>query len=120
MKTTSRVALGLIFCTLLASARSAEPVLATASGLVGKATANVLIVRPRGADGRFGHTVTVKVRGTSGVTVVSIETRGGKPTLVQRTMAVHQLQPNQPVAVIYAALGDENVLLSAVTHATDR
>lgn len=118
MKTSLRVALGLIFFTGIA-ARAAEPVLAAASGVVGKATANVLIVHPRGSDGRFGQSITLKTRGTSGVTVVSTEKRGGKATLVQRTMAVHDLQAKQPVAVIYAALGDENVLLSAVAEAAE-
>lgn len=90
--------------------------LATASGVVKKATANVLLVTPRGPDGRFGKTLALKLSGTSKVTLMTSQTRGGQVVVVQNPTAPRDLQPNQPIAVIYTIVQDEAVLLSAVAQ----
>lgn len=92
---------------------AAPPPLLTASGTVVKANANVLILRPRLPDGRFDQAVTLKIRGTSTVTL--LRTRGAG-VLVQQSTTVKDLQPNQTIAVIYTNTGDEYVLLSAVAR----
>ena len=100
-----------------AVATAGPPPLGTASGTVKKATANVLLVYPRGPDGRFRETLVLKLSGTSSVYTVTTQTRGGQTVLVQKETEPRALQPNQPIAVVYAVLKDELVLLSAVAQA---
>ncbi len=90
--------------------------LATASGVVKKATANVLLVVPRGPDGRFAKTLALKLSGTSKITTLTRQTRGGRAVLVQQDTAPRMLQPNQPIAVIYTVVQDEAILLTAVVQ----
>jgi hypothetical protein len=98
----------------LSLAADAPPPLLSARGAVVKANASVLIVRPRGADGKFEKAVTLKIRGTSRVTLVSFQKRDGQVVPVQREGEIKELKPEQVLAVIYTNLGDEYVLLSAV------
>src|SRR4051794_32718919 len=93
-----------------------EPPLQAASGAVVKANANVLILRPRAADGKFGKALTLKIRGTSKVTTLTVRMQDGKPVPVQRDASVADLVPEQTLVVIYTTVGDENVLLAAVAH----
>ena len=89
------------------------PALLTASGTVSKAGAESLTIRPRGQDGKFAKALTLKVTGTSKVTVVTQQKRGGKLVFVQRDADAKDLEANQQVAVIYSS-GKTPVLLSAV------
>src|SRR5579859_1238875 len=110
-----RLLAALLVALLLASAvGAAEPSLQTASGAVVKANAEVLLVRPRGADGRFKDALSLKVHGTTKVTQLTFQKRAGQTVAVQREAAVKDLQPEQVVSVIYTSVGDELVLLSAV------
>jgi hypothetical protein len=84
--------------------------------VVKKATANVLLVTPRGPDGRFGKTLALRLSGTSKVTVVTSQTRSGQVVVVQKDAELRDLQPNQPIAVIYTIVQDEAVLLTAVAQ----
>lgn len=106
--------MALVLCGLGLGAE--PPPLLTASGAVVKANANVLILRPRGADGKFGKALTLKVRGTSKVTTLTVQQRDGQAVPVQREVAVADLRPDQTLAVLYTNLGDEFVLLGAVAH----
>ncbi|MDB5306598.1 MAG: hypothetical protein JWO38_800 [Gemmataceae bacterium] len=91
--------------------------LAVANGVVEKADKDTLVVKPRGPDGRFQKALTLKVAGTSKVTVLSPQKRGEKVVLTQRETEAKDLVPGQPVAVIYAEAGkDGPVLLSAVAQ----
>jgi len=47
-----------------------EPQLVSAVGSVDKAGKDVLTIRPRGADGKFQKAVTLKVTGTSKVSIL--------------------------------------------------
>lgn len=91
-----------------------EPNVATASGAVVKANAEVLILRPRGADGKFEKALTLKIRGTTKVTVLTFQERAGQTVAVQREAEVKDLHPDQLLSVIYTNVGDAYVLLSAV------
>lgn len=102
--------------TTLAAAQDATPLL-TAHGAVEKADKESLIVKPRGADGKFQKALTLKVTGTSKVAVLAPQKRDGKVVLTQREAAAQDLAPGQTVAVIYSEAGkDGNVLLSAVAQ----
>src|SRR5207237_89154 len=64
-------------CFTLALAGDAPSGLAAASGIVDKVDKDALTVQPRGAGGKFGKKVVLKITGTSKVTIVSQEKRGG-------------------------------------------
>jgi hypothetical protein len=80
---------------------------------VGKET---LKVQTRGPDGKFGKTLTLKITGTSKITTLSQRQQAGKAVLVQRDADAKDLQPNQPITVIYAKGASGEVLLSAVVQ----
>jgi hypothetical protein len=101
---------------LAAAAPAAHPALGTASGVVKKATANVLLVSPRSPDGRFKETLVLKVTGTTRVFMLTTEMRGGQLVAVQRATDPRPLQPNQGIAVIYTVVDNETVLLTAVVQ----
>jgi hypothetical protein len=107
--------LAVLFVALAVASTSwaADPLHST-TGMVVKSNAEVLMMRPRGADGRFEKAVPFKVRGTSKVTVFSLQKRAGQVVPVQREIEVKDLQADQTVSVIYTIVGDEYVLLSAV------
>jgi len=95
-----------------------ELVLQTASGTLDKAEKDSLTVKLRGADGKFQKALTLKVAGTSKVTVLTPQNRGGKVILTQRDADVKDLSSGQIIAVIYTESGkDGPVLLSAVVQA---
>lgn len=88
--------------------------LAAAHGTVSKAGADSITVRPRGTDGRFEKEIELQVTGTTKISQLKIQTRGGKPVAVQTDADAKSLQPQQEISVIYATVGDGTVLLSAV------
>ena len=91
--------------------------LSVASGTVEKADRDALVVKPRGADGRFQKSISLKVTGTSKVTVLAPQKRGEKLVLTQRDAEAKDLAPGQSVAVVYAEAGkDGAVLLTAVAQ----
>src|SRR5947209_19231931 len=112
-----RLGIVVVVCLFLAQPSwCAEPPVAPASGLVVKANANVVIVRPRGPDGQFGKAMPLKVSGTSKLSQISTRNQGNQSIAVQRDVEAKDLQANQSIAVIYATLKDELVLLAAVVH----
>lgn len=108
------IAAALLLWASVTFAAEPAPSLATANGAVVKANAEVLIVRPRGADGKFEKALTLKIRGTTKVTVLSFQQRAGQTVAVQREVEVKDLQAEQVLSVIYTNVGDAYVLLSAV------
>ena len=117
-----RIALGLAWLACLflvgtALGGEASPSLITASGTVSKAADDSLTIRPRGADGKFGKSIVLKLTGTSKITALSQQKRAGKLVFVQNDVAAKDLKAHQPIAVIYAVAGKNAVLLSAVTTA---
>jgi len=96
---------------------STEPTLLTATGVVEKADKDTLTVKPRGADGKFQKAVSMKVTGTSKVTILAPQKRADKVVMTQRDIEVKDLVTGQTIAVIYAEVGkDGAVLLSGVAH----
>ncbi len=107
-------------CLLLAGSAAAQGTaagLVTATGLVEKADKDSVTIRPRGPEGRFGKSVTLKVTGTSKITTLGQRKAGGKVTLVQRDTDAKDLQKNQAIAVIYTTASGGPVLLAAVAQA---
>ena len=112
--------LGFLVCILwlglVPAGSAADLAFGTASGIVKKATANVLFVTPRGPDGRFQETLVLKLSSTAKVYTLTTQLRGGKPILVQKETDPRTLQPNQAIAVIYTVTKEDLLLLSAVVH----
>lgn len=93
------------------------PTLVTASGVVDKADKDSVVVKPRGADGKFQKTVTLHVTGTTKVTILTPQKRVDKVILTQRDADVKDLVAGQVIAIIYAEAGKDGlVLLSAVAQ----
>ena len=88
----------------------------TADGTVSKVGKETLAIRTRGPDGRFGKAVTFKVTGTTKLTTVTAVERAGKAVAAQRDTDLKDLQPNQPIAIIYTKVGDSPVLLAGVAQ----
>ncbi len=86
-----------------------------AHGSVSKADKDSLTLQPRTAGGQFGKALVLKLTGTSKLSAVGLEKRGGKLVPVQRDVEATDLEPGQPIAVIYAG-GDDPVLLSGVVQ----
>jgi hypothetical protein len=102
--------------TLVAPASGADVPIATASGIVKKATATALVISPRAPDGRFQNTLVLKLTGTSKISVLTTQKRSGQTVLVQREIDSPSLQTNQSITVIYANVKDDLVLLTAVAQ----
>src|SRR5438105_4567288 len=115
-----RLATTLVFlaCLCLAGlvAAADTPSLSTAQGTVDKVEKDSLTLKPRGPDGKFQKAITLKLTGTSKVTTLAPQTRGGKLILSQKDTDAKDLQPGQAVAVIYASVKEDAVLLSAVVQ----
>ncbi|MBX9679050.1 MAG: hypothetical protein K2X38_09830 [Gemmataceae bacterium] len=87
--------------------------LSTVSGTVKKVEKDTLGVQTRGADGKFGKELTVKLTGTTKITLLTREKRGGKLVPVQRDFDAKDLEAGQQIVLIHTG-GTEPVLLSAV------
>jgi hypothetical protein len=88
----------------------------TADGTVSKVGRDSLAIRTRGPDGRFGKAVTFKVTGTTKLTTVTAQKRAGKDVATQRDTDLKDLQPNQPIAIVYTTVGGSPVLLAGVAQ----
>jgi hypothetical protein len=97
-------------------AAAEPPPLVPAQGMIDKVDREMLTVRTRESDGRFGKTVALKLTGTSKVTTVTVTMRAGKPVLTQKDTEPKDLQPKQAIAFVYTTLGDSAVLLTAVVQ----
>jgi hypothetical protein len=118
----SRLLLAVLVLFLTAALGTAADLpLFSGTGLVVKANANILLVRPRGADGQFGKAISLKLRGTSKVSTLTTQVRDGQTVAVQRDADAKDLKPNQPVAIIYTQVADKDyVLLAAVAQPASR
>jgi hypothetical protein len=117
MRLTHRLAALALLLSLAGLAAAQEPpALATAQGVVEKVGRDSVTVRPRGADGRFEKSLVLKVTGTTRVSRLAPQTRGGKTVLTQTDTEVKDLHPRQAIAFIYTGGKDEGVLLHAVVE----
>ena len=107
---------GALFIVVAGAVGGEAPLELTAGkGMVDKADKQVVTVQLHGAGGKFGKKVMLKITGTSKLTLLSKEKRGGKLVPVQREMDAKDLEANQAIAVIYLG-GTEPILLSAVVQ----
>jgi hypothetical protein len=60
--------------------------------------------------------VIVQVTGTSRVSIAGTQSRDGRTFMVQRDTEPKALAEKQKITAIYAVMGSERVLLSAVAH----
>ena len=93
-----------------------QPDLATARGVIDKVEKDSITIRPRGADGKFEKSVTLRLTGSSKISTLTTRAQKDKMALVQKDTSPQDLQPKQAVAVIYAEGSDGPVLLSAVVQ----
>jgi hypothetical protein len=92
------------------------PALFIAKGVIDKVDKGTITIRPRSADGRFERALVLKVTGTSKISTLTIQKRGGKAVNVQRDTDAKDLQPKQGVAIIYTTGSAGTVLLAAVAQ----
>jgi hypothetical protein len=90
------------------------PSLMSSSGAVVKVEKDTLTFQPHVAKGEFGRNIELKLTGTSKLTLLTEEKRGGKLVPVQREIEAKDLHAKQHLAVIYTTEAKELVLLSAV------
>jgi hypothetical protein len=102
----------LLFASLAVAQEASQP--QVARGVVVKATKDSLTIKPRDAGGKFLPDLRLKLTGTSKISTLSSQTRAGKAVLTQKDTDPTDLQPNQPIAAVYASAGSESVLLTAV------
>ncbi len=115
---TCRLGLALVVLVLAAARAAAAdpPPLLVAQGSVEKVDKGTLTVKPRGADGKFGKNLVLKVTGTSKVTTLMPRMQKGGMILTQKEMDVQDLQPKQTIAIVYTMLKDSPVLLTGVAQ----
>ena len=114
-----RVSLALAFVLVLAGlglAQKDAPVVSATRGTIDKVGKDTLSVRTRKDDGSFGKTLTLKLTGTSRMSLLTTQKRGNKVVNVQRDTDAKDLEPKQPVTLIYTSGSDGDVLLAAVVQ----
>jgi hypothetical protein len=116
IRTRTLAAVVALSLSLALAAAQEPPALQTARGAVVKVEKEALTVKPRDAAGKFLPDLRLRLTGTSRVTTLGVQERGGKTVLSQKDTNASALQPKQTVAVIYAAAGTDLVLLSAVVQ----
>jgi hypothetical protein len=117
--TRARIVLAVLTSLLLVGVglgADAPPDLATARGVIEKVEKDSITIRPRGADGKFEKSVTLRLTGTTKVAALTTRMQKDKMVIVQKDAAAQDLQPKQTIAVIYATGADGPVLLSAVVQ----
>lgn len=117
---TRPFALALCCCLLLVqSAQAADegPKLSMAHGVIESVDKAAVVILPRGLDGKFDKSVSLKLTGTSTFSLVSTRTTAGKTVLVQKEVLAKDLSAKQRITVIYAANDKDLVLLVAVVEA---
>lgn len=112
-----RLALALLALVILTAQTPAQPPpLYTAQGAVEKVGKDTLTVKPRGADGKFGKSIVLRIAGTSKVTTLIPRMQKGVVVLTQKDTEAKDLQAKQTIALVYTMVKDRAVLLSAVVH----
>jgi hypothetical protein len=113
---TSGVVLVFVFLAGRCAAQEAAPALRIAKGVIEKVEKDALTILPRESSGRFGKSVTVQLTGTSKISTLTTQKRGGKVVHVQRDTDAKDLQAKQGIAIIYASGSAGPVLLAAVVQ----
>ena len=114
--TRARLASSLLVVIVLALPALAADPLMTATGTIDKVEKDSLTIRPRGPDGKFEKAVTLKLTGTSKISTLAPQTRGGKTVLTQKDTDAKDLKAKQTIAVIYTSGSAGTVLLAAVVQ----
>jgi hypothetical protein len=94
--------------------------LETAQGVVEKASKTTLVIQPRGAGGKFEKSLELKLVGTSKLTILVPQKKGGKVVLARRDIAARDLKPKQSIAVIYVRLKGGTFLLTGVAQSASK
>jgi len=96
----------------------AEPVpLANGHGLITKVEDKSVSISPRGPDGKLEKAITLKVTGTTSLTLVGTRKTKGKLIITQKSIKAKDLESKQTIAFIYTKEGgDVPTLLSGVVQ----
>jgi hypothetical protein len=106
---------------LVGRAPAQDPTLRTATGTVDKVGKDTVTLRPRAISGQFEKSLTLKLTGTSKLSLLTTQKRGNRLVPVQRDADARDLQANQTIAVICAMSPTGAILLAAVAEpATER
>lgn len=73
-----------------------EPHLLSATGAVDKADKDTLTIKPRGSDGKFQKAITLKITGTSKVSILTPQKRADRVVLTQRDAEAKISFPDNP------------------------
>jgi hypothetical protein len=92
------------------------PGLLIAKGVIEKVEKDSLTILPRESSGRYGKSLTLKLTGTSKISTLTTQKRGGKVVHVQRDTDAKDLQAKQGIAIIYSTGSAGMVLLAAVAQ----
>jgi len=114
LATAAFLTLALVVC-----AQSVSVPVATAHGKVTKADNDSVTLQPRDGSGKFGKAITLKLTGTSRVTILAPQKKSDKKlVMAQKEASPKDLAAGQTIAVIYASpAGQDQVVLSAVIQA---
>jgi len=112
-----RWCVGLALAMFLVVARfdlAADPAapVGSANGKIIKVDKDLLTIQPRGDDGKFGKPIVLKLTGTSKFSMVTTREQAGKTVVVQKETQARDLQADQIIAVTYAILKEDKILLS--------
>jgi hypothetical protein len=104
-----------------AAAAADVPPLLTAQGAVEKVGKDTLTIQPRGSGGKFGKSVALKLTGTSKLFLLATRAgTGGKVIVTQQAADLKDLNPKQPIAVIYTSGKEGAVLLVGVVQPPEK
>ena len=118
MQTTLRSLTVLATCLLMTFVACAEPPdFVTAVGTVGKFEKDTLTIS---TGDKPKKTLEFKVTGTSKFHLMAPQVRAGKTVITQRSAEATDLTSGQSIAVIYAVVDKENILLTAVTKTVEK
>src|SRR5262249_49557703 len=92
------------------------PALLIAKGIIEKVDKDSLTILPREAGGKFGKGVTLRLTGTSKLSQLTMEKRGGKVVPVQRDIDAKELHTKHGIAIIYTTGAAGAVVLAAVVQ----
>jgi hypothetical protein len=106
----------LMILWVVPSGKAEPPPLLTLHGKVEKADKDSLTIQPRGADGKYGKSMVLKLTGTSKISTLTTQVRNRKTVVVQKDTEAKDLEANQTIAVIYTQLKEGSILLSAVVQ----
>jgi hypothetical protein len=92
------------------------PSVQVARGLIRSVEKDVLKFQPIGEGGKFEKVIELKLTDATRLSTYSQKTKGGKSVIDQKDVKADSLTKNQTAAVVYIALGEDNIALSVTVQ----